>query len=262
MSFVSSHRQPVLFVGHGNPMNAIEDTVWHRRWQQLGQELPRPRAILCISAHWEAPGVRVTTAERPETVHDFRGFPEALYAVQYPAPGSPALAARVMELLQGHAVEGDAQRGLDHGAWGVLKVMFPDADVPVVQLSMDTRQPGAYHYALAQQLGPLRDEGVLIMGSGNIVHNLRLFDFDATEPADWAWDFDLQVGQLIAQGRDAMLIDWAALGPNAARAIPTPEHYLPLLYALALRRPDDPVTSFNADVVSAISMRGYVFGGA
>lgn len=253
-------RMPVVFIGHGNPMNAIEDTPWSRRWQRLGQELPRPRAILCISAHWEAPDVRVSSSATPETIHDFHGFPDALFAVRYPAPGSPELAQRVGALLPEHTVVSDARRGLDHGAWAVLKLIYPAADVPVVQMSMDTRQSGAYHYALAQQLAPLRDEGVLVFASGNIVHNLRTFDFHATQPADWARDFDLQVGRRVVEADHAALINWSSLGQNAALAIPTPEHYLPLLYALALRCDDDDVVTFNADVVSSLSMRSYIFG--
>ncbi len=255
----SDQVMPVVFVGHGSPMNAIEDSRWRQRWQQLGRELPRPRAILCISAHWEAPGVRVSTAASPPTIHDFYGFPPALFAVQYPAPGSPELAERVMQLLAGHTVVADAQRGLDHGAWSVLLPMYPDADVPVVQLSMDTRQPGAYHYALAQQLAPLRDEGVLVLASGNIVHNLRTFNFHDLRPATWAQQFDHAIAQRLTAGDDAGLAAWSQLGPHAAEAIPTPEHYLPLLYALALRRPQDRVQFFNEDVISTLSMRSVIW---
>jgi 4,5-DOPA dioxygenase extradiol len=251
---------PVLFLGHGSPMNAIEDNPWRRSWQELGRKLRRPKAILCISAHWETRGVFVTGSEHPETIHDFNGFPRALFEVRYRAPGSPELARRVAELLDGVRVHVDGNRGLDHGAWGVLESLFPEADIPVVQLSLSGLQPGAWHYDLAKALGPLRDEGVLIVGSGNIVHNLRLFRFNDPKPYDWAVRFDDDVAEHIATGHHEGLLGYETLGSDALLAVPTPEHYLPLLYVLAVQRDDDPVAFFNEDVVSSISMRSVVIG--
>ena len=251
---------PALFIGHGSPMNAIEDNAWSRAWRALGERLPRPRAILCISAHWETPGPWLTGSAAPPTIHDFGGFPQALFDVRYPAPGDPALAQRVVELL-GEAASAriHPERGLDHGAWGVLRPMYPDADIPVVQLGIDSRQPGAWHVALAQRLAPLRDEDVLVVASGDIVHNLRLFDWHDTTPLPWALRFRDRVNALIREGNLhggnlAALADWPALGEDAARSIPTPEHYLPLLYALALARSGDTLEFFNDDVIGSLSM--------
>ena len=253
---------PAVFLGHGSPMNAIEDNAWRRSWQALGQRLPRPKAILCISAHWETQGVYVGSAEKPETIHDFHGFPRALFNVRYPAPGSPALAHRVAELISHPRVHLDSHRGLDHGAWGVLQPMYPEADIPVVQLSLSSLQPGAWHFDLARQLAPLRDEGVLVVGSGNIVHNLRLWRPNQAEPYDWAQRFDEDIAERIAQGHHDGMLGYETLGPDALLAIPTPEHYLPLLYVLALQREDEPVEFFNEDVASSISMRSVLVGAA
>ena len=257
-------RMPVLFIGHGSPMNAIEDNAWRRKWQQLGETLPRPRAVLCVSAHWETRGVAVTAATKPETIHDFYGFPRELFAMQYPASGDPQLAQDIARRVGDEVilVHPDAKRGLDHGAWSVLCAMYPDADVPVLQLSLDTRQPGAWHYALAQRFAFLRDEGVLIFGSGNIVHNLRLLRFDDPAPLPWALRFRDRVNALIAVRDHAALCNWPALGAEAALAVPTPEHYLPLLYTLALRRDDDGVEIFNDDVFASLSMTSIGLGTA
>lgn len=245
---------PVLFVGHGSPMNTLEDNPWTREWRRLGAALPRPRAIACVSAHWETAGPALTGAERPATIHDFRGFPQALFDVRYPAPGDPALARRIASLLGEDAqATVDPARGLDHGAWSVLLPMFPDADIPVLQLGLDTRRGGAWHYALGRRLASLRDAGVLLLCSGNIVHNLRLFDFRASTGSDWALRFRDTVNARIADGDHAALADWTAL-PDAALAVPTREHYLPLLYALACIRAGDRIRIFNDDVVSSISM--------
>ncbi|KAA2285870.1 4,5-DOPA dioxygenase extradiol [Arenimonas fontis] len=251
---------PVLFVGHGSPMNAIEDNPWRRGWQAVGRRLPRPKAILCVSAHWETEGVYVGSGAQPDTLHDFRGFPRALFQVKYPAPGSPELAHRVAELLEGTRVHLDPQRGLDHGAWSVLSAMYPDADVPVLQLSLHSLQPGAWHYDLARQLQPLRDEGVLVMGSGNIVHNLRYWRPDMAEPYDWAARFDEDIAERIAEGHHEGMLGYETLGPDALLAIPTPEHYLPLVYVLALQREGEPVEFFNDQVSSSISMRSVLIG--
>lgn len=256
----SSGRMPVLFVGHGSPMNAIEDNAFHRTWRELGRTLPRPKAILCVSAHWETRGIYVTATDKPETIHDFYGFPKALFDVRYPAPGDPALARRTAELLQPQRARLDAGRGLDHGAWSVLLALFPDADVPVVQLSIDSAQPGAWHYELAKALVPLRDEGVLIVGSGNIVHNLMLYSFRDPTPFDWAIRFDDEIKRrLLARDHDAV-VAWQDLGPDARLAVPTPEHYLPLLYAIAQRQDDDALAFFNASVVGSMAMTSLLIG--
>ena len=238
-------RLPALFVGHGSPMNAIEDSEFRRRWQELGRTLPRPDAILCVSAHWETRGVFLTGAATPPTIHDFYGFPQPLFDVRYPAPGQPALARRVASILGGFGALVDPERGLDHGCWSVLVAMYPQADVPVVQLSLDSRQRGAFHYALAKELRPLRDSGVLILGSGNIVHNLRLADFRLDTGYDWAVRFDAELRARIEAGDHATLADYHELGPDARLSIPTPEHYLPLLYALGLQQAGDEVRIFN-----------------
>ncbi|MBS0381224.1 MAG: 4,5-DOPA dioxygenase extradiol [Proteobacteria bacterium] len=257
-------RMPVLFVGHGSPMNAIEDSAWRREWQRLGKTLPKPRAVLCVSAHWETRGVGITAASKPETIHDFYGFPPELFAVEYPAPGDPDLARDIAGGVGDDAtpVHLDPQRGIDHGAWSVLCAMYPEAGVPVLQLSLDTRRPGAWHYALAQRLAFLRDEGVLVLGSGNIVHNLMLLGrfWNAPAPPGWAVRFRDRVNAAIARRDHAALCDWPSLGPDAALAVPTPEHYLPLLYALALQRDDDGITTFNDDVFATLAMTSFVIG--
>jgi 4,5-DOPA dioxygenase extradiol len=258
----AAHTLPVLFLGHGSPMNAIDDNAWSRAWRALGMRLPRPRAILCVSAHWETHGPWVTGHAAPSTIHDFGGFPRALFDAQYPAPGDPALAQRVVDLLGDAQARIDPERGLDHGAWGVLKPMYPDADIPVIQLGIDSRRPGAWHVALAQRLAPLRDEGVLVVASGDIVHNLRLFDFRNATPLPWASRFRDQVNALILDGNLPALADWPALGDDAALSIPTPEHYLPLLYALALARDGDALEFFNDDVVGSLSMTSLIIGTA
>jgi len=252
---------PALFLGHGSPMNAIEDSPFRRAWGELGQRLPRPEAILCISAHWETRGVFLTGPAAPPTIHDFYGFPDELFAVRYPAPGAPELAQRAASMLERHGAGLDPERGLDHGCWSVLLAMYPDADVPVVQLSLDTREPGPFHYALARELRPLRDEGVLIVGSGNLVHNLRLADFALDSGYDWALRFDALVRGRIEAGDHAALAAYSELGPDARLAVPTPEHYLPLLYALAVQDAGEPVALFNTGaVLGSISMTSVVVG--
>ena len=258
----TAHSFPVLFLGHGSPMNAIEDNAWSRAWRARAARLPRPRAILCVSAHWETPGPWLTGSATPPTIHDFGGFPRALFDTQYPAPGDPALAQRVVGLLGDAQARIDPDRGLDHGAWSVLKPMYPDADIPVVQLGLDSRRPGAWHVALAQRLAPLRDEGVLVVASGDIVHNLRLLDFRDASPLPWALRFRDRVNALIVDGNLAALADWPALGEDAALSIPTPEHYLPLLYALALARDGDALEFFNDDVIGSLSMTSLIIGTA
>lgn len=257
---IESTRMPAVFLGHGNPMNAIEHNAFHASWVRLGQQLPRPKAVLCISAHWEAPGVRVTASPRPETIHDFYGFPDELYAVDYPAPGDPELARRVGALLQGHEVALDDARGLDHGAWGVLQPMYPAADVPVVQLCLDTRQPLQFHYDLARKLAPLRDEGVLILGSGNIVHNLRTYRYNDPAAPEWAIAFNEAVKRKFAAGDARALIDYPGLSQHAGLAVPSVEHYLPLIYVLAVRHETDGFEFLNDVVQSTISMTSVCIG--
>lgn len=252
---------PVLFVGHGSPMNAIERNEFYRSWVDLGRKLPKPKAVLCISAHWETHGVYVTATETPETIHDFYGFPKALFDVQYPAPGDPRLAHRVTELISSVQVRLDPGRGLDHGAWSVLVAMYPAADIPVVQLSLDTGEPGSFHYGLARQLAPLRGEDVLILGSGNMVHNLHLFSFQDPHPLPWALECDAELRRRILAREHESLMDYDTLGPNSRLAVPTPEHYFPLLYPLALQEQVEPAGFFNSRVISTISMTSVLIGG-
>ncbi len=237
---------PALFIGHGSPMNAIEDNEFSRGWRAVMAAMPKPRAILCISAHWETRGAFAAAHPAPETIHDFHGFPQALFDVQYPAPGAPALAQRVAELT---GAKLDAQRGFDHGVWSVLRPMRPAADIPVVQFSLDTSQPGRWHTALAQKLRPLRDEGVLILGSGNLVHNLRLMQFHTDAGFDWAQRINDRLRRAVETRDHEALADWQGLDPEIRLAIPTPEHYLPLLYVLAQQDAAEPLSVFNDRVV-------------
>jgi 4,5-DOPA dioxygenase extradiol len=245
---------PTLFVGHGSPMNAIEDNGWRRGWAAAAEQMPRPTAILCVSAHWETHGVAVSASAAPETIHDFFGFPQALFDARYAAPGSPELAARTRDLLAPLPVHLDPERGLDHGAWSVLAAMYPEADIPVIQLSLDRDLEPHEHYALARMLAPLREESVLIIGSGDIVHNLRAIDFRRPEPLDWAIRFNDEAKRLITAGEHADLVNYHRLGADAEASINSAEHYLPLLYVLALQRKGEPVSFFNDDVFAAISM--------
>jgi 4,5-DOPA dioxygenase extradiol len=252
---------PAVFLGHGSPMNAIEDNLWRRSWQALGARLPRPRAICCVSAHWETQGVAVSASTRPPMIYDFHGFPQALFDVQYPAPGDPALAQRIAGLLAPEPVHLDAARGLDHGVWSVLVAMYPDADIPVVQLSLPIDEAGCAHVARGRRLAVLRGEGVLVLGSGNIVHNLRYWRSpDARLTTSWT-RFHERVKQAILAGDDAAVADYMSLDPEAALSVPTPEHYLPLLYILALRKPGENLELFNEQEGGAIFMTSVVLGG-
>jgi 4,5-DOPA dioxygenase extradiol len=249
---------PAVFAGHGSPMNAIEDNPFHRSLRDIARGIPSPRAILCISAHWETDGVSITASPQPSTIHDFHGFPRALHEAQYPAPGDPALARRIAGMLPDVA-HLDEARGLDHGSWGILLPMYPEAQIPVMQLSLHRRQPPSWHYALAQSLAPLRREGVLIIGSGNIVHNLARIDFASPHGAPWADDFNNAVKQRIAANDHHALTQFHSLTPDAHLAVPTPEHFLPLLYALGVRRPDDTIAWFNDQTtLGSISMTSFV----
>ena len=258
----SASRQPALFLGHGSPMNAIEDNQWSRAFRALGERLPRPRAILSISAHWFVSGTHVTANAYPKTIHDFGGFPRELYDVQYPAPGDPDLARRVVDLLGSSASLAD-DWGLDHGTWSVLLHLFPQADIPVVQLSLDYRLPPAEHLALARKLLPLREEGILILGSGNIVHNLR-YAFTAYTRGDlstppWATEFDA-IAAAAMQARDGEALVWAVATEKGRMAHPTLDHYLPILYVLGCVDPGDeltfPVEGFD---MGSLSMRAGMY---
>ncbi|HJT65323.1 MAG TPA: 4,5-DOPA dioxygenase extradiol [Pyrinomonadaceae bacterium] len=246
---------PAIFFGHGNPMNALQQNDWTSGWATLGKSMPRPRAIVCVSAHWYLPATLVSAMPQPRTIHDFGGFPRELYQVQYRAPGAPELALRVRELLTPLNVELDQSWGLDHGTWSVLVHVFPEADVPVVQLSIDETQPPAFHFELGKRLAPLRDEGILIMGSGNLVHNLHTYAWGrhTPEPYDWAVRFEQTAKQLIVAGEFAPLIEYESLGRDAVLSIPTPDHYLPLLYVLGTKR-DDEAISFPVEGVDGGSV--------
>jgi 4,5-DOPA dioxygenase extradiol len=253
-------RMPALFFGHGSPMNALGGP-YAEIWAALGRALPRPKAVLCVSAHWYVEETAVTAMARPRTIHDFYGFPRALYHVAYPAPGDPWLAARTADLLAPLAVRADHDWGLDHGAWSVLVHLFPEADIPVVQLAIDRTQPPPFHYELGRKLAPLRDEGVLVCGSGDVVHNLRMIDWAGGEAFPWATHFNDRVKALIVARDDASLVDYPALGEEAMLAIPTPDHYLPLLYMLGMRGADEPVRFFSDRLeLGSISMLGMIFG--
>lgn len=254
---------PAIFVGHGSPMNALGGD-YARTWRELGDSLPRPKAILCVSAHWYVEETAITAMSQPRTIHDFYGFPKPLYDIQYPAPGDAWLVERVSDLLTPVLVRHDHDWGLDHGAWSVLMHMFPQADIPVLQLSIDLRQPPQFHYDLGRRLAELRDEGVLIIGSGDWVHNLRLaIRAQSAEPLDWADRFNETVKELIAAHDHGPLIDWMSLGQDARLSIPTDEHYLPLLYVLGAQGQDDAVRFFNDAIdLGAISMTGVMLGRA
>ncbi len=257
-------RMPVLFVGHGSPMNAIEDNVWSRAFRGLATALPRPKAILAVSAHWYVAGTHATSNERPETIHDFGGFPDELYRVEYPAPGDPALARRAVQLVGERRASPRADWGIDHGTWSVLVHLRPAADVPVVQLSIDGRLAPAEHLAIGRALAPLRDEGVLVMGSGNVVHNLR-HAFGAlhrgeTATPDWARAFDEEVAAAISRHDGDALV--RLLETEEGRlAAPTPDHYLPLLYVAGASAPEDPVRfPIEGFDMSSLSMRSAILG--
>jgi 4,5-DOPA dioxygenase extradiol len=254
-------RMPVVFFGHGNPMNALVRNGWSEAWAAIGTAVPRPRAVLCISAHWYLPGTFVTAMQAPRTIHDFGGFPQALYQVQYPAPGDPELARRVQEMLAPLPVGRDESWGLDHGTWSVFCHVYPDAGVPIVQLSIDETQPAAFHFELGKKLAPLRDEGVLIAGSGNLVHNLRKYAWGRhmPDPYDWALRFEARVMELVLAGEYKALVDYEKLGQDAWLSIPTPDHYLPLLYVLATSRQGDavifPVGGIDGGSLSMLTVR-------
>jgi 4,5-DOPA dioxygenase extradiol len=252
-------RLPTIFFGHGNPLNAIQRNAYTERWAEIGKSI-KPEAILCISAHWYIPATSVTAMAMPRTIHDFGGFPRELYEFQYPATGAPPLAHRVKELLSPISVGLDQQWGLDHGTWSVLCHVFPKADIPVVQLSIDETQPPTFHHEMGKRLAPLRDEGVLVIGSGNLVHNLHTYAWGRldVEPFDWAVRFESQARDLLLRRDDELLVNYESLGRDAVLSAPTPDHYLPLLYVLGTRQKDDevsfPVEGFDGGSVSMLTV--------
>jgi 4,5-DOPA dioxygenase extradiol len=258
-------RMPAVFVGHGSPMNAIEENSYTRSLNQLGREMPRPDAVLVVSAHWLTRGTKVCCVERPETIHDFYGFPERLYGIEYPAPGAPDLALRLSELSQG-AVCCDRSWGLDHASWAVLRHTYPKADVPVFELSLDylpgtfDERPMSYHYQLAKKLSAIRDEGVLVIGSGNAVHNLRMIDFRNVDarPFDWAVSFDEELKRCLSEGDHERLLDFRAI-PGGDLSVPTLDHYLPMIYALGMKREGEQLSYVHEGFQNkSISMRSFI----
>jgi len=252
---------PAIFFGHGNPLNALLRNDYTNRWAAIGASIPKPKAVLCVSAHWYLPGTAVTAMPSPRTIHDFGGFPRELYEVQYPAPGSPDLARSVQKLLAHIPVELDERWGLDHGTWSVLCHVFPQADIPVVQLRIDETLEPQFHYELAKGLAPLRDEGVLVIGSGNIVHNLHTYAWGKhdVEPFDWALRFETRARELLLKSEDGPLVNYETLGRDALLSAPTPDHYLPLLYVMALRRNGErvsfPVEGFDCGSISMLTVQ-------
>ncbi|MEN5197434.1 MULTISPECIES: 4,5-DOPA dioxygenase extradiol [Sphingobacterium] len=264
-NFEATEKFPVLFLGHGSPMNAIEENEFVDGFRNIGKTFEKPTAILVISAHWETRGTFVTAMENPPTIHDFGGFPQALFDVQYPAPGSPALAQETKRIITKADVLLDNKWGLDHGAWSVVKHLYPDAAVPVIQMSIDYTQPASYHYELAKELASLRQKGVLIIGSGNMVHNLRMVAWDKLNESGFAWDWALEakekMKQYIMEGNHHALIDFRNQGKAFDLAIPTPEHYLPLIYSLALKDKQDDLFLFNdSSVGGSLAMTSLKIG--
>jgi 4,5-DOPA dioxygenase extradiol len=251
---------PVLFIGHGSPMNAIEDNEFTREWEKISDIIPKPTAILCISAHWLTKGTFVTSMQKPRTIHDFYGFPNELYDIQYNAPGDTLLSRRICELLKEINAMADSEWGLDHGSWSVLRRLYPDANIPVLQLSIDYSKEMKYHYELAAGLKKLRAENILILGSGNIVHNLRMIQ-DQNFGYDWAIEFDAWVSQCLTNRDDASLVNFSQKGTIAQLSVPTPDHYIPLLYALGASNPDEKIEFFASDfTMGSLSMRSVKIG--
>jgi 4,5-DOPA dioxygenase extradiol len=256
-----TERLPAIFFGHGNPMNALYQNAWTEGWAAIGRTIPQPKAILCVSAHWYVPALAVTAMEEPRTIHDFGGFPRELFECQYPAPGSPELAERVIELLGDNILPDEGQWGLDHGTWSVLCHVYPNADIPIVQLSIDESQPAEWHYELAKKLRPLRDENILVIGSGNLIHNLHTYAWGRhdVEPFDWALRFEQTARELILSGDHSPLVNYESLGKDAHLAAPTPDHYLPLLYVLAQQQNGDevsfPVGGFDGGSISMTTVQ-------
>jgi len=255
---------PVMFVGHGSPMNAIEDNIFSKRWALLGNEVTKPKAVLCISAHWLTNGTYVTAMDKPQTIHDFGGFPKALFDVQYPAPGNPVLAKETADLVKKTQVGLNHDWGLDHGTWSIIKNMYPNADIPVLQLSIDYSKPMQYHYELAKELSALRKKGVLIVGSGNMIHNLGMVAWDKLNTDNYGYDWAIEMNETfkkhILDKNHAALIDYTKLGKGATLSIPTPDHYIPLIYSLGLQDDKDIATIFNDKLVGgSLNMTSVTF---
>ncbi|UBB89578.1 4,5-DOPA dioxygenase extradiol [Candidatus Kaistella beijingensis] len=263
--FKTTEKMPVLFLGHGSPMNAVEENIFVQGFRNISKEIPKPNAIICISAHWLTDGTFVTAMENPKTIHDFYGFPPELFEVQYPAKGSPDLAKETQEILAPNFVEEDHNWGLDHGAWSVLKHLYPNADIPVIQLSIDYRKPPQYHFDLAKKLQKLREKGILIIGSGNIIHNLRMVDFRNIDNIgygfDWAIEAREKTNNMILDGDFQSLIDYQKQGTALQYAVPTPDHYLPLIYSLGLKEKTEKVSLFNDELIGgSLSMTSLRIG--
>ncbi|WP_294304867.1 4,5-DOPA dioxygenase extradiol [uncultured Chryseobacterium sp.] len=263
--FTHTQKMPVLFLGHGSPMNAIEENRFVHGFRKIATEIPKPHAILCISAHWFTQGTKVTAMDMPKTVHDFGGFPQALFDVQYPAPGSPELARETASLLAPVMAEEDHSWGLDHGAWSVIKHLYPEADIPVIQMSIDYTKPPRYHFDLAVRLNKLREKGILIIGSGNIIHNLRLIDWRNinTPGAGWDWAIEARekTNQWLQDENFQPIIDYHKQGTALQYAVPTPDHYLPLIYTLGLKEQSESLTLFNDELIGgSLSMTSVKIG--
>ncbi|CAA7197341.1 4,5-DOPA-extradiol-dioxygenase [Chryseobacterium potabilaquae] len=264
-SFGNTERMPVLFLGHGSPMNAIEENQFVQGFRKAAKEIPQPNAIICISAHWYTAGTFVTAMDTPKTIHDFYGFPKALFDVQYPAPGSPELAQETINLLNPIEVEKDFNWGLDHGAWSVIKHMYPDANIPIIQLSIDYTKSAQYHFELAKKLHSLREKGILIIGSGNIVHNLRLIDWKNINTVGAGWDWAIEAREKtnnwLLDGNFQSIIDYQKQGISLQYAIPTPDHYLPLIYTLGLKNKSESLALFNDQLIGgSLSMTSVRIG--
>lgn len=263
--FKTTEKMPVLFLGHGSPMNAIEENQFVAGFREVSKKIPKPNAILCVSAHWFTDGTFITAMEMPKTIHDFYGFPKELFEVQYPAPGNPALAKETAELLAPVLVEEDHSWGLDHGAWSVIRHLYPEADIPVIQLSIDYTKPPQYHFDLAKKLNKLREKGILILGSGNIVHNLRMIDWRNINTVGSGWDWAIEAREKtnnwLLEGNFQNLIDYQKQGTALQYAVPTPDHYLPLIYTLGLKERSDELSLFNDELIGgSLSMTSVRIG--
>ncbi|MDR6517288.1 4,5-DOPA-extradiol-dioxygenase [Chryseobacterium camelliae] len=263
--FHTTQRMPVLFLGHGSPMNAIEENQFVQGFRKAASEIPKPNAILCISAHWYTAGTKVTAMDLPQTIHDFGGFPQALFDVQYPAPGNPGLAKETADLLAPVVVEEDHQWGLDHGAWSVIRHMYPDADIPVIQMSINYTKPPQYHFDLAKRLEKLREKGILIIGSGNIIHNLRMIDWRNINTVGAGWDWAIEArektNRWLLEGNFNAIINYHQQGTSLQYAVPSSDHYLPLLYSLGLKQPSENLSLFNDELIGgSLSMTSVKIG--
>ncbi|TXF77433.1 4,5-DOPA dioxygenase extradiol [Chryseobacterium sp.] len=263
--FQKTEKMPVLFLGHGSPMNAIEENQFVQGFRNISKEIPKPNAILCVSAHWFTNGTFVTAMEMPKTIHDFYGFPEELFSVQYPAPGNPELATQTATLLLPDVVEEDHNWGLDHGAWSVIRHLYPNAEIPVIQLSIDYTKPPQHHFDLAARLQKLREKGILIIGSGNIVHNLRMVDFRHINTVgygyDWAFEAREKTNNWLLDGNYRNLIEYERQGTFMQTAVPSPDHYLPLIYSLGLKEKSDTISLFNDELIAgSLSMTSVRIG--